>query len=72
MRVKRGFNYPKWVLLMIPFFIGLHQSSFFWNDSRLVLGLPVSLFYHVALSVFLSVIMLLVVKRAWPRYLDRE
>jgi hypothetical protein len=57
---------------MVPVLVLVHQSSWLWMDHRLVLGLPASLFYHVVLSVLLSAIMLLVVRRAWPDYLDKE
>jgi hypothetical protein len=50
----------------------LHQGSWFWNDARLVGGLPLNLFYHSVLSLLFSAVMLLIVWFAWPDYLDRD
>ncbi len=65
-------RYPIWVILFVPVGLFLHQSSWLWSDHRLVGGLPVNLLYHIILSVLWSLIMLFVVRRAWPRYLDKE
>ena len=65
-------GYPIWVLVLVPLLVLLHQWSWFWNDARLVLGLPVNLFYHSLLSLLLSAIMFVVVRFAWPRYLDKD
>jgi len=50
----------------------LHNDLWYWNDARLVLGLPIGLFYHFAFSVATSLLMLLLVKYAWPRHLEVE
>ena len=65
-------NYPRWVWITALLLVLLHQGSWLWNDTRLVLGFPVNLLYHVALSLLISAIMLLVVLFAWPRYLDKD
>jgi hypothetical protein len=65
-------GYPVWVVLLVPFFVFLHQGSWFWSDARLVGGLPVNLLFHSVLSLFFSAVMLLVVRFAWPDYLDRD
>jgi len=49
------------VLLLLAFL--LHNDLWFWNDSRLVLGLPVGLTYHVAYCLAVSALMLLLVTR---------
>ncbi len=61
-----------WFLVLAPSLVLLHQGSWFWSDARLVLGLPVNLFYHLILSLLLSAIMIVVVLLAWPRYLDKD
>ncbi len=50
----------------------LHNDLWFWNDSRLVLGLPIGLFYHVCFSIVTAVALYLLVKFTWPRHLEAE
>ncbi|HYH84532.1 MAG TPA: DUF3311 domain-containing protein [Pyrinomonadaceae bacterium] len=52
----------------------LHQDFWFWRTSRpLVLGVvPIGLFYHACYSVAASLLMWLLVRHAWPHYLERE
>jgi hypothetical protein len=59
-------------LLLILY--ALHQDIWNWDDARpLFLGfIPVGLFYHAAYSVACSLVLLLVVKLAWPRHLEDE
>ena len=52
----------------------LHQDIWYWNVARpLIFGfLPIGLFYHAAYSVAVSVLMLLLIKYAWPSHIERE
>lgn len=50
----------------------LHNDLWLWNDSRLFLGLPAGLAYHVGFAVATSVVLTLLVIYAWPDHLDRE
>lgn len=52
----------------------LHQDYWFWNDATpLVFGvLPIGLFYHVAYTVVIAVLMAVLVKTCWPSHLDVE
>ncbi len=50
----------------------LHNDLWLWNDSRLVLGLPAGLAYHIGFCVATSVVLALLVLHAWPDHLDRE
>jgi hypothetical protein len=52
----------------------LHQDTWFWNDATpLVFGvLPIGLFYHVAYTVGIAVVMAVLVKTCWPSHLDFE
>jgi hypothetical protein len=44
----------------------LHNDLWLWNDSRLVLGLPAGLAYHVGFCVAASAVLALLVTFAWP------
>ena len=50
----------------------LHQDLWFWRTARpLVFGfLPIGLFYHAVFCLLCSVVMVLLVKFAWPLDLD--
>jgi hypothetical protein len=50
----------------------LHQDVWFWTTARpLVLGvLPIGLFYHAAFCAICSILMWLLVRYAWPAYLE--
>ena len=50
----------------------LHNDLWLWNDSRLVLGLPAGLAYHIGFCIAASVVLTLLVIHAWPDHLDRE
>jgi hypothetical protein len=53
-------------------FVAVHLNYWMWDDARIVLGLPANLLYHVVLSLVLSAVLFLLVRRAWPRYLDED
>ena len=63
---------PVRVLLLAFALLGIHLNYWMWDDSRIVLGLPVNLLYHAAFSLALYPVMLLVVRRAWPSYLEDD
>ena len=50
----------------------LHQDVWFWREARpLVFGfLPIGLAYHAAFTLSISLLMALLVARAWPDHLD--
>ena len=50
----------------------LHQDVWFWSTPYpLVLGfMPIGLFYHVCYTLLASLLMFLLVKRAWPTHLE--
>ena len=50
----------------------LHLNYWLWDHDGIVMGLPVNFLYHVLLSLLLSGVMLLLVRGAWPDYLDDE
>ena len=49
-----------------------HQDFWYWRDVKpLVFGfMPIGLFYHACFSVVASVLMLILVKFAWPDNLE--
>lgn len=48
----------------------LHNDWWFWNDGRIVLGLPIGLLYHVVYMLATAAVMALVVRFAWPDHLE--
>ncbi|HVS65652.1 MAG TPA: hypothetical protein VMT85_19350 [Thermoanaerobaculia bacterium] len=48
----------------------LHNDLWAWNDSRMVLGLPVGLTYHVLFCFAVVGVMWLALRWAWPRDVD--
>jgi hypothetical protein len=60
--MKRTTLYAALVILVL-----LHQDFWFWDDSTLLLGfLPVGLVYHALYCIATSLLMYLLVTRAWP------
>ncbi|HEU4386721.1 MAG TPA: hypothetical protein VFV34_02910 [Blastocatellia bacterium] len=66
----------KRVLLTAPVIIlyALHQDFWFWRSAEpLVFGfLPVGLFYHALFTAAVSLLMLALVKHAWPSHLEEQ
>ncbi len=50
----------------------LHNDLWLWNNPRLLAGIPVGLVYHMGFCVAASLLMLALVRRAWPRHLATE
>ncbi len=46
----------------------LHNDLWLWNDTRLVLGLPVGLAYHVGYCIVTAILLAALVKWAWPDF----
>jgi hypothetical protein len=51
----------------------LHQDMWFWRTARpLVFGfVPIGLFYHAAFTAACSLVLWVLVRRAWPDHLER-
>ncbi len=65
----------RWMLaLAVAVLYVLHQDVWFWDTARpLVFGfLPIGLFYHAAYSGAVAVLMVLLIRFAWPAGLERE
>lgn len=51
----------------------LHQDFWFWDDATLVFGfLPISLLYHVLLSIAAAITWWLATRYAWPAGLESD
>jgi len=48
----------------------LHTDVWYWNDSRIVLGLPIGITYHVLWTLLVTVVFGLMVRHAWPDELE--
>ena len=48
----------------------LHHDLWLWNDGRVIAGLPVGLLYHLGFCISAAVLMLLLVRFAWPEGLE--
>ncbi len=58
----------KWVIWsLVVLLTVLHQDLWFWHDSTLLFGfLPVTLAYHMGISLAAAVVWFLAVKWIWP------
>ena len=50
----------------------LHNDLWLWDNPLLIVGIPVGLAYHVVFCVAASLVMLGLVRYAWPRHLSSE
>ena len=49
----------------------LHQDTWLWNDSRLVLGfLPSGLVYHAGYSLATAILWAIAIRHVWPGDLE--
>jgi hypothetical protein len=65
MNPRPAILYAALVLLFV-----LHNDWWFWNDGRLILGLPVGLLYHLVFMLVTAAVMALIVTFAWPDDLE--
>lgn len=65
-------NTPRWLLPLAFVLIAIHLNYWMWDDSRVILGLPANLLYHVVFSLSLYPVLRLVVRRGWPSYLSDD
>jgi uncharacterized protein DUF3311 len=68
MKKKNAWRWPLYAALLVLYL--LHNDLWLWNDATLVFGLPVGLVYHVGFSVAASVVLTLLVLKAWPDHLE--
>jgi len=60
------------LLIIVGALYVLHQDFWFWRAARpLVLGfIPIGLFYHACYAVATAMVMVLLVRQAWPSHLE--
>ena len=63
----------RWIVITVFVLLAiLHQDTWNWDDSSLVLGfLPKGLAYHALYSIVAAIFWGLVVKFAWPEHLEK-
>ena len=60
-----------WIAVVVLLIV--HQDVWFWGDTRLVLGfMPVTLLYHMGISLASAIVFFLATKYAWPAALSAE
>ena len=50
----------------------LHQDFWWWHDDSFLFGLPIGFTYHILYCLATFVLMLLLVRYAWPTGLDDD
>ena len=64
-------TFARWGLYFALFVLFLlHNDLWFWDDPRLIFGLPIGLLYHILFCVAASALMLGLVHLAWPANID--
>lgn len=63
--MKRNLLYIALILLYL-----LHNDLWNWNDSRLIGGIPVGLLYHIVYCLAATLMMIVLVRYAWPEKLE--
>jgi hypothetical protein len=65
---KNAWRWPLYAALLVLYL--LHNDLWLWNDATRVFGLPVGLVYHIGFSVAASIVLTLLVLKAWPDHLE--
>ena len=58
--------------LLLALLYVAHLDVWFWDDPRLVLGLPIGFTYHIVWMVAVAGVLCLAVRYAWPTELEAE
>jgi len=61
-------RYVVYSLLVIAYL--LHTDVWFWDDPRLLFGLPIGFTYHIGWMVAVAGVLWLAVQYAWPAELE--
>jgi hypothetical protein len=48
----------------------LHNDLWFWNNPTIIMGIPVGLFYHLIYCFIASILLFLLIKFAWPKFVE--
>ncbi len=57
---------PSRALILLAGLLALHQNYWMWDDTRVLLGLPVNLLFHAALCLLMPVLMYRVLRTGGP------
>jgi hypothetical protein len=68
MKKTNPWRWPLYAALFVLYL--LHNDLWLWDDATLVFGLPVGLVYHAGFSVAASIVLTLLVLKAWPDHLE--
>jgi hypothetical protein len=60
---------PFLYFLLIAMYV-LHNDFFTWHESSLIFGFPAGLFYQIVYCFAATILMLFLVRYAWPANLD--
>ena len=66
-------TFSRWILYiaLVALFL-LHNDFWFWDNPKVVLGLPVGLLYHIGFCIAAAILMVLTISHAWPSHLQDE
>ena len=64
------FHWVLYIVLVVLFL--LHNDFWFWDNPRVVMGLPIGLLYHIGLCVAAAILMVLTINYAWPNHLQDD
>ena len=59
-------SHPRWPLLALLGLAAAFENFWMWSDSRLVLGVPINLAYHLGLCVAATGVLAAVARWGWP------
>lgn len=61
----------RWILYLAIFGLYLlHNDLWLWDDSSLLMGLPIGLLYHIGFCFAAAALMTLLVTYSWPDWLE--
>ncbi|MCE2393397.1 hypothetical protein J4G02_02150 [Candidatus Poribacteria bacterium] len=66
-------TFVRWTLYVgiVALFL-LHNDFWFWNNPKVVAGLPIGLLYHIGFCFAAAILMVLTINYAWPRHLQGD
>jgi len=64
------FSIKNILYLVIVIVYLLHNDLWFWNNPTIIMGIPVGLFYHLIYCFTASILLFLLIKFAWPKFVE--
>ena len=63
----------RWILYLgLVLLFLLHNDFWFWDNPKVVVGLPIGLLYHIGYCIVAAILMALTINHAWPSHLQDE